>query len=207
MGVLAVLFLFLTLAGCANSTEESIDSASVEGPDYENKISEDKEMGEELASEEEIFVDWVVGNASFTVPMGCLPQNMLEDKAEYCAYQVGELFIMVSAVPLKGRFSLEDFEKTNADAYLEELKAPDDNGYAPATVEMIMAGDLPYYLLGYAYEEGSWVSFHTLLDGVAYTFTGWRPGEHITEEDVQYLWGTASTLQAIPLEEKGESAE
>ena len=28
----------------------------------------------------------------------------------------------------------------------------------------------------------------------------YRPGDRIVEEDIEFLWGTASTLESIPLE-------
>ena len=150
---------------------------------------------------EELFSTWIVGNAEFSVPIDSMPMNMREEGVEYCGFQAGELYVLVSAVPLRGLFSLSDFDKEDADAYLEELKAPDKYGYAPVTSKLIIAGQLPYYLLGYSYEDtGSWVVFHTILDGMAYDFCGWRPGDRIVEEDIEFLWGTASTLESIPLE-------
>ena len=150
---------------------------------------------------EELFSTWIVGHGEFSVPIDSMPMNMREEGVEYCGFQAGELYVLVSAVPLRGLFSLSDFDKEDADAYLEELKAPDKYGYAPVTAELIIAGELPYYLLGYSYEDtGSWVVFHTILDGMAYDFCGWRPGDRIVEEDIEFLWGTASTLESIPLE-------
>ena len=74
---------------------------------------------------EELFSTWIVGNAEFSVPIDSMPMNMREEGVEYCGFQAGELYVLVSAVPLRGLFSLSDFDKEDADAYLEELKAPD----------------------------------------------------------------------------------
>ena len=97
-----------------------------------------------------------------------------------------------------GRFSLSDFEKEDADAYLNELMEPYEYGYAPATGELIIAGEIPYYMLGYSYEDtGSWIMFYTILDGMAYNFCGWRPNDTVVETAVEFLWGTASTLNSL----------
>ena len=185
-----LLLLCLLLAGCgAGGGETAAGETAAE---------------EEETFDEELLSQWVVGGVTFMVPTSSRPQNMTEDGVEYCAFQAADLYILMSAVPQEGIFSLTDFEKEEADAYLEELKAEDEYGYAPAVAELIIAGDIPYYLLGYSYEDaGSWVILHTILEGRAYNICGWRPGDRITEEDIEFLWGTASTLEPIPLETEG----
>lgn len=216
-GIFALLLLLplLFLAACGEKEEaaapqqaepaaEDVPAADIETDEAE--AGEDETDAKDTSDEEDIaeteftLVPWFVGNASFSVPAGAIPQNMVEEGTEYCAYENGGFFIMASATPLRGLFSFSDFDAEEASAYLEELAEPDENGYAPQTAELVMAGEHPYCLLGYAYDDGSWASFHTILDGVAYTFTGWRPGEQIAEEDIQYLWGTAATLEAVSLE-------
>lgn len=181
----------LLLAGCgAGSGETAAGETAAE---------------EEETFDEELLSQWVVGGVTFMVPTSSRPQNMTEDGVEYCAFQAADLYIPDEApLPQEGIFSLTDFEKEEADAYLEELKAEDEYGYAPAVAELIIAGDIPYYLLGYSYEDaGSWVILHTILEGRAYNICGWRPGDRITEEDIEFLWGTASTLGADSAGDRG----
>ena len=69
-------------------------------------------------------------------PLWCCPLDVYKRQVEYCAFQAADLYILMSAVPQEGIFSLTDFEKEEADAYLEELKAEDEYGYAPAVAEL-----------------------------------------------------------------------
>lgn len=189
ISIVLVIVLCLSCVGCGEKKTET----------QETEISE-TETSEvtDLPEEEELFYPWIIGNAEFMVPAGVIPSNMVEGDVEYCTFQVGDLFVLVSAIPQEGRFSLSDFEKEDADAYLNELMEPDEYGYAPATGELIIAGEIPYYMLGYSYEDtGSWIMFYTILDGMAYNFCGWRPNDTVVETDVEFLWGTASTLNSL----------
>jgi hypothetical protein len=191
MSIVLVIVLCLSFVGCG---EKKTETQETEISEAETETSEVTDLPEE----EELFYPWIIGNAEFMVPTGVIPSNMVEGDVEYCTFQVGDLFVLVSAIPQEGRFSLSDFEKEDADAYLNELMEPDEYGYAPATGELIIAGEIPYYMLGYSYEDtGSWIMFYTILDGMAYNFCGWRPNDTVVETDVEFLWGTASTLNSL----------
>lgn len=201
ISIILVLFLLLSFVGCGDTKTETQETQISEPETSEIKAPEPETSEVAALPEEELFYPWMIGNAEFMVPVGVIPSNMVEDGVEYCTFQIGDLFVLVSAIPQEGRFSLSDFEKEDADAYLNELMEPDEYGYAPATGKLIIAGEIPYYMLGYSYEDaGSWIMFYTILDGIAYNFCGWRPNDTIVETDVEFLWGTASTLNSLLIE-------
>ena len=201
ISIVLVLFLLLSFGGCGEKNAQTQETQISEPETSEIKAPEPEASEVAALPEEELFYPWMIGNAEFMVPAGVIPSNMVEDGVEYCTFQIGDLFVLVSAIPKEGRFSLADFEKEDADAYLNELMEPDEYGYAPATGELIIAGEIPYYMLGYSYEDtGSWIMFYTILDGIAYNFCGWRPNDAIAETDIEFLWGTASTLNSLLVE-------
>ncbi len=201
ISIVLVVFLLLSFVGCGDTKTETQEPQISEPETSEIKAPEPEASEVAALPEEELFYPWMIGNAEFMVPAGVIPSNMVEDGVEYCTFQIGDLFVLVSAIPQEGRFSLSDFEKEDADAYLHELMEPDEYGYAPTTGGLIIAGEIPYYMLGYSYEDaGSWIMFYTILDGIAYNFCGWRPDDTIAETDIEFLWGTASTLNSLLVE-------
>ena len=160
ISIVLVLFLLLSFGGCGEKNAQTQEPQISEPETSEIKAPEPETSEVAALPEEELLYPWMIGNAEFMVPAGVIPSNMVEDGVEYCTFQIGDLFVLVSAIPQEGRFSLSDFEKEDADAYLNELMEPDEYGYAPATGELIIAGEIPYYMLGYSYEDaGCWIMF------------------------------------------------
>lgn len=147
---------------------------------------------------ENIFLEYELGDRTLQFPEGWQAGKMeTEDGTSRILAGIGDLCLLAEASEMSmGKISLEDMDKETFETYIGWLLEDETNVLLPpAYQDIVLLGKVPCIRFVFTGgEEGGVLTYHTVIDGMSYTLSGWFPGEDLTQEQAEIIAGITASL-------------